>query len=120
VILDSVTDIATQSTISNIWSDLTGILRGLQRLSKQRNLTVYLLLSKGIIDSVKEMELADIADAVLLFKWEETAGARRQRVMYFEKFRGVMPHLEEQDLVKFAVRITTTGGFEVSNIRVVI
>jgi hypothetical protein len=23
--------------------------------------------------------------------------------MYFEKFRGVMPHLEERDLVKFAV-----------------
>jgi hypothetical protein len=31
-----------------------------------------------------------------------------------------MPHLEERDLVKFAVRISTTNGFEVSNIRVVI
>ena len=40
--------------------------------------------------------------------------------MFFEKFRGVMPYLEEQDLVKFAVRISTTGGFEVSNIRMVI
>ncbi len=40
--------------------------------------------------------------------------------MYFEKFRGMMPHLEERDLVKFAVRISTTSGFEVSNIRVVI
>ena len=40
--------------------------------------------------------------------------------MYFEKFRGVMPHLEEQDLVKFAVRISTTSGFDVSNIRVII
>jgi hypothetical protein len=40
--------------------------------------------------------------------------------MFFEKFRGVMPHLEERDLVKFAVRISTTSGFEVSNIRVVI
>jgi hypothetical protein len=103
-----------------LWHDMTGMLRGLQRFSKQRNITTYLLLSKGILDSEKETELEDIADAVLLFKWEETAGARRQRVMYFEKFRGVMPHLEEQDLVKFAVRISTTGGFEVSNIRVVI
>ena len=96
------------------------MLRGLQRFSKQQNITTYLLLSKGILGPVKEMELEDIVDAVLLFKWEESAGARRQRVMYFEKFRGVMPHLEEQDLVKFAVRISTTGGFEVSNIRVVI
>jgi|GEM_PF-4930074 len=31
-----------------------------------------------------------------------------------------MPHLEERDLVKFAVRITTLEGFEVSNIWVII
>ena len=60
--------------------------------------------------------MADIADAVFLFRWEESTGARRQRVMSFEKFRGVMPHLEEQNLVKFAVKISTTGGFEVRNI----
>ncbi len=120
IVLDSITDVATQSTIPNYWPNLTGFLRGLQRISKQRGITSYLLLSRGILDSSKEIELADIADAVLLFRWEETSGARRQRVMYFEKFRGVMPHLEERDLVKFAVRISTAGGFEVSNIRVVI
>jgi hypothetical protein len=31
-----------------------------------------------------------------------------------------MPDLEENDFVKFAVRITGDGGFEVSNIRMVI
>ena len=120
IILDSITDIATQTALPNLWEDLTGLLRGLQRLAKTKSLTTYLLLSRGIIDQKKEIELADIADAVFLFRWEETTGSRRQRVMYFEKFRGVMPYLEEQDLVKFAVRISTTGGFEVSNIRMVI
>jgi KaiC/GvpD/RAD55 family RecA-like ATPase len=120
IIMDSVTEIATQSTTPNSWSNLTGLLRGLQRVSKQRGLTSYLLLTTGILDSSQEKELSDIADAVILFKWEESTGSRRQRVMYFEKFRGVMPHLEERDLVKFAVRISTTSGFEVSNIRVVI
>jgi KaiC/GvpD/RAD55 family RecA-like ATPase len=120
VVFDSITDIATQTQIPNLWENLTGFLRGLQRIAKQRNITCYLLLSRGILASSQENELAEIADAVLLFRWEETTGARRQRVMYFEKFRGVMPHLEERDLVKFAVRITVTGGFEVSNIRVVI
>lgn len=120
VVLDSVTEIATQCNTPALWNNLTGFLRGLQRVAKQRRITLYLLLSRGILDSSKEKELADIADAVLLFKWEESSGARRQRVMYFEKFRGVMPHLEERDLVKFAVRISTTSGFEVSNIRVVI
>ena len=120
IILDSITDIATQTALPNLWADLTGFLRGLQRLSKTKKLTVYLLLSKGIIAPAQEIELSDIADAVFLFRWEESSGSRRQRVMFFEKFRGVMPHLEEQDLVKFAVRISTTGGFEVSNIRMVI
>ena len=98
----------------------SGSCRGFQRIAKKKNITIYLLLSRGVLETAKELELADIADAVLLFKWEESMGARRQRVMYFEKFRGVMPHLEERDLVKFAVRISTAGGFEVSNIRVII
>ena len=95
-------------------------MRGLQRVSKQRGLTCYLLLTQGILNSAQEKEISDIADAVILFKWEESTGSRRQRVMYFEKFRGVMSHLEEHDLVKFAVRISTTSGFEVSNIRMII
>jgi KaiC/GvpD/RAD55 family RecA-like ATPase len=120
LIVDSVTDIATQCASSQLWHNLTGLLRGLQRMSKQRNLTIYLLLTRGILEAAQEQEIADIVDAVLLFRWEESSGARRQRVMYFEKFRGVMSHLEERDLVKFAVRISTSGGFEVSNIRVII
>ena len=120
IIMDSITDIATQSNTPKSWSNLTGVLRGLQRVSKQRGLTCYLLLTQGILNSAQEKELSDIADAVMLFKWEESTGSRRQRVMYFEKFRGVMSHLEEQDLVKFSVRISTTSGFEVSNIRMII
>jgi len=120
VVLDSVTDLATQSSHVDAWNNLAGFLRGLQRISKARGITSYLLLTGGILDSSRERELADIADAVLLFRWEDTQGARRQRVMYFEKFRGVMPHLEERDLVKFAVKISVTNGFEVSNIRVII
>jgi KaiC/GvpD/RAD55 family RecA-like ATPase len=120
IVLDSVTEIAAQCNTPALWVSLTGFLRGLQRVAKQKNITLYMILSRGIIDASKERELSDIADAVLLFKWEESSGARRQRVMFIEKFRGVMPHLEERDLVKFAVRISTTNGFEVSNIRVVI
>jgi len=120
IVIDSLTDIANQCTLPEFWNELAGFLRGLQRVSKQRNITSYLILSRGILEPSKEKELADIADAVMLFRWEDTMGARRQRVMYFEKFRGVMPHLEERDLVKFAVRISTKSGFEVSNIRVVI
>ena len=47
IVLDSITDVATQSAIPNYWLNLTGFLRGLQRVSKQRGITSYLLLSRG-------------------------------------------------------------------------
>jgi KaiC/GvpD/RAD55 family RecA-like ATPase len=120
VVLDSLTDLATQFPEPERWKELTAFLRGLQRVTKVWNSTVYLLLTKGVLEPSREKEIADCVDAVVLFKWEETVGQRRQRTMFFEKFRGVMPHLEERDLVKFVVRITPGSGFEVSNIRVVV
>lgn len=120
IVLDSLTDLATQYSKTEQWNDFSAFLKGLQRITKKWNTTIYLPLTGGILDRGRETEIADAVDAVLLFRWEETPGARRQRVMHFEKFRGLMPHLEERDLVKFAVRITSSGGFEVSNIRVVI
>ena len=120
VIIDSLTDLATQYSEPERWKELTAFLRGLQRVTKTWNSTVYLLLTKGVLEPSKEKEIADCVDAVALFKWEETVAQRRQRTMFFEKFRGVMIHLEERDLVKFAVRISSGSGFEVSNIRVVV
>ena len=120
VILDSLTDLATQYSEPERWRELTAFLRGLQRVTKTWNSTIYLLLTKGVLEPHREKEIADCVDAVFLFRWEETVAHRRQRTMFFEKFRGVMPHLEERDLVKFAVRISPGSGFEVSNIRVVV
>lgn len=120
VVLDSLTDLATQYTREGYWHDFAAFLRGLQRVTKEWDTTVYLILTKGILEVSREREISDICDAVISFRWEETTGGRRQRVMYFEKFRGLMPHLEENDLVKFAVRISSNEGFDVSNIRVVV
>ena len=120
VVIDSLTDLATQYSEPERWREFTAFLRGLQRVTKTWNSTIYLLLTKGVLEPSREKEIADCVDAVVLFGWEETAAQRRQRTMFFQKFRGVMPHLEERDLVKFAVRISPGSGFEVSNIRVVV
>ncbi|MCQ8894168.1 MAG: hypothetical protein NQU46_06010 [Methanolinea sp.] len=120
IVFDSLTDLSTMYAKEGLWGDFAAFLRGLQRVAKEWNSVIYLLLTKGILDVPRELEIADISDAVLFFRWEETTGGRRQRVMYIEKFRGLMPHLEEKDLVKFAVRISSNEGFDVSNIRVVV
>ncbi len=120
IILDSLTDIATTYTNDADWHTLIAFLRGLQRVAKRWNSTIYLLLTAGILEESKEIEIADCTDALILFRWEDVGAQRRQRIMYFEKFQGVMPYLEERDLVKFAVKISAANGFEVRNIRVVV
>ena len=120
IVLDSLTDLATQFSEPERWRELTAFLRGLQRVTKTWDSTVFLLLTKEVLEPSREKEIADCVDAVILFQWEETVAQRRQRTMFFEKFRGVMPYLEERDLVKFVVRISPGSGFEVSNIRVVV
>ena len=120
VIIDSLTEIATQYIAAGKWPDHSAYLRGMQRVAKKWNTSFYLVLTKGILSPYQEIEVADAMDAVVHFKWEESSSAKRQRVLYIEKFRGVMIHLEDRDLVKFAVKITSERGFEVSNIRVVI
>lgn len=119
-VFDSITDIATRCSAADHWQTMAGFLRGLQRASKRWGSTSYLLLTRGILDTAKENEISDIADAVMHFRWEETKGERRQRVMYFDKFRGMMTHFEEKDIVRFKVRISSDRGFDVESIRVVI
>ena len=120
IVMDSLTGIAPSLTGSPRWHAFIAFLRGLQQVAKRRNITIYLPLTSGILDRSRELEIADCVDATLLFHWEETGAQRRQRVMHFERFRGVMPRLEDKDLVKFAVKISAAEGFEVRNIRVVV
>jgi len=120
IVMDSLTGIAPSLTGSPRWHAFIAFLRGLQQVAKRRNITIYLPLTSGILDRSQELEIADCVDATLLFRWEETGAQRRQRVMHFERFRGVMPRLEDKDLVKFAVKISAAEGFEVRNIRVVV
>ncbi|SAI87105.1 hypothetical protein MBBA_0219 [Methanoculleus bourgensis] len=120
IVMDSLTDIAPPLTEGARWHAFIALLRGLQRVSKRWKTTIYLLLTSGILDRSRELEIADCVDATIHFRWEETGAQRRQRVMYFEKFQGVMPYLEDKNLVKFAVRVSAAGGFEVQNIRVVV
>jgi archaellum biogenesis ATPase FlaH len=120
IIIDSLTDIATAYANDAVWNSFIAFLRGLQRVAKRWNSNVFLLFTSGILQKHYETEIADCTDAVLQFKWEELGGQRRQRIMYFEKFQGVMPYLEERDLVRFAVKLSVANGFEVRNIRVVV
>ncbi|HMK48385.1 MAG TPA: hypothetical protein VK436_17310, partial [Methanocella sp.] len=77
-------------------------------------------LTANIFDRSNEEEVADCADGVLVFNWEATGTNQRQRMMYIKKFRGLMPYLEEDNVVRFETRVSASRGFEISNIREII
>lgn len=121
VIIDSLTDLMRGPLGENLtWNDLISLLKGIERVSKQWNATIYALLTAHIFDACMEEEVSDCADGVLVFGWQAIGGNQRQRMMYIKKFRGLMPYLEEDNVVRFETRVSASQGFEVSNIREII
>lgn len=121
VIIDSLTDLMRGPVPESLtWNDLVSLLKGIERMSKQWNASIYALLTAHIFEPSKEEEVSDCADGVLVFGWQVTSNNQRQRIMYIKKFRGLMPYLEEDNVVRFETRVSASQGFEVSNIREII
>jgi KaiC/GvpD/RAD55 family RecA-like ATPase len=121
VIIDSLTDLMRGPAKENVsWHDLVSLLKGIERVSKQWNASIYALLTAHIFESSLEEEVSDCADGVLVFGWQAIGNNQRQRMMYIKKFRGLMPYLEDDNVVQFETRVSASQGFEVSNIREII
>lgn len=117
VIIDSLTALAQYCLNRMQWKDLIMFLRGLQRASKMWNGIIYALLSEGIFSNSKQEEIAECFDGAIVFKWEQLGPSQRQRTMHFKKFRGVLPALDEDNIVNFETQINSGKGFEVLNIK---
>lgn len=121
VIIDSLTDLLRSAVADKVsWADFVSLLKGIERMSKQWNSTIYAMLTSQIFEHSNEEEVSDCADGVLVFNWEATGANQRQRMMYIKKFRGLMPYLEEDNVVRFETRVSASRGFEISNIREII
>jgi len=116
VIIDSLTSLFHACNRSMSWNDSISFLEELQRKSKKWDGLVYLLLGRGIFESMKEEEMMDIADGALVFEWFEE-GFSRQQAMYMKKFRGVMPHIARDFIIRFNTMVTNTDGFVVTNVK---
>jgi KaiC/GvpD/RAD55 family RecA-like ATPase len=115
IVLYTLSDLARLYSDSETrWYDFVLFLRGLQRAAKQWGGLIYLPLTAHLLDERKESEISACVDGVINFKWETAGPTRRRRVMYFEKFRGLLPRLDGAAVVKFEVTITPTSGFEVA------
>ncbi len=116
VIIDSLTSLFHSCNRHMTWNDRISFLEELQRKSKKWDGLVFLLLGKGIFESMKEEEMMDVADGALVFEWFEE-GFARQQAMYMKKFRGVMPHIARDFITRFDTMVTNTEGYVVTNVK---
>lgn len=115
VVLYTLSDLARlYSDTESRWYDFTLFLRGLQRAAKKWGGIIYLPLTARLLEPRREEEISSCVDGAINFQWETAGPIRRRRVMYFEKFRGLLPRLDGAAVVKFEASITPTAGFEVS------
>jgi KaiC/GvpD/RAD55 family RecA-like ATPase len=115
VVLHSLSDIARlYSDSDQRWYDFTLFIRGLQRAAKNWGGVIYTNMISNILSPDKEQEIAACVDGVLEFTWEEAGSSRRRRVLYFRKFRGLMPRMNSTTVIKFEVEVSPKMGFEVT------
>ncbi len=114
VIIDSLTDLLTNSTIDN--EKLVNIVRGIRRASKKWDGVVYLHLSRGIVEPSLEHLLIDSVHGVLLFEWSKSyRSSQRQRYLTVQKFMSVLPHLKREKVARFMAEVSALNGYHVIN-----
>lgn len=115
VVLYNLSDLARLYSDSDTsWYDFTLFLRGLQRAAKKWNCVIYAPIVSRMLNERQEEEMSACADGVINLEWESTGMLGRRRVMYFRKFRGLLPRIDRSAVLKFEVTITPTSGFEVA------
>jgi len=117
IIIDSLTALAQYCLKKIDWSDMILFLRGLQRASKNWDGLIYAILNKGIFQNSEQEGIMECMDGVFVFDWEKLGHTQRNRIMYLKKFRGLLPGVEQENIVNFETQISPQKGFEVSNIK---
>ena len=115
VVIDSLTDLARAPNEHLDWSDITLLVKGLQKASRAWDGLILVLVNQEALSDTQMGSLMGAADGTIAFEWE-TGGNERDRVMFVREFRGVLSRLEQEDIIRFETEIHD-AGFDISNVR---
>jgi KaiC/GvpD/RAD55 family RecA-like ATPase len=115
VVVDSITDLVGAISDDMAWSDVTMLMKGLQKAAYGWGGLVLLLVSSESLDPTELGTLMDAAGGTLQFEWE-SGGSKRARTMVVKQFRGVLSRLESENIVRFETEVHE-GGLDVSDVR---
>ncbi len=114
VYIDALTDMVINHKMDN--QDMMMVLKGMRRVLHEWRGVIFFILHKGVLPPMEETRFKDCFDAVMNFEWiVSPTSSKRQRYLYFEKFGGVLPILNREDIVRFSTEISYSSGFVVVN-----
>lgn len=120
VVFDSLTELMLYEDDYILKNDIIMFLKGLVKVSKKWNGIIYLILCTNILEPHLQELITDLVDGVLVFSWIDKKSIKMQRSLHISKFRGLLPKVEQNNIEKFETKITSSYGFEVSNIRKIV
>ena len=115
VLIDSLSDLAAVIGDQLEWSDIALLVKGLRRASRAWDGLIMLLVDKEAMTDSEFGLLMSSADGTLAFEWA-AGGNELDRTMVVKEFRGVLPEIEEEDIVRFETEIGD-AGFDITDIR---
>lgn len=115
LLIDSVTDLVAVADEELNWNDVTLLLKGLDRIMQRRGGLLLLLVNLEALQQTQFGRLMDTTDGTLMFEWE-AGGTERDRTMFVREFRGVLPQLEDENIIRFETEMAD-AGFDISDTR---
>ena len=114
IILHSLSDLAKIFQGENV-EKYTLYLMELRKAIRKSKSLAYGLLDKGALTEHMQNNVIDVSDGVLSYGWREAGSSERKRVMYIDKFRGLMTHMAEGVPI-FDVGVSPQTGFAISKV----
>lgn len=115
VLIDSLSDLAAVIGEQLEWSDIALLVKGLRRASRSWDGLILLMVEKEAMTPSDFGLLMSAADGTFVFEWA-AGGNELDRTMVVKEFRGVLPEIEEEDIVRFETEIGD-AGFDITDIR---
>lgn len=115
IAIDSLTALGTLPEERATWREIAILLRGLRQAAHDWGGLVLLLVNPASLSRRALAQLQSAVDGTFRFEWA-TGGHEIDRTLVLQQFRGVLPTIDEEDLVRFETRIDE-NGFTLSDVR---
>jgi KaiC/GvpD/RAD55 family RecA-like ATPase len=115
VVIDSLSDLVATLGESTEWSDVTYLLKGINKAADTWNGLILVHATRETLSATRHGQLVDACGGTMRFRWE-TGGSTRARTLVVKQFRGILSQIEDDDIVQFETDLGE-AGFDISDVR---